>query len=328
MHEPNRANMLDMIKVKGRLMQLDCLDGIATFIAVGEEKSFSGAAIKLGVSPSAVSQAIRNLERRVGLALFNRNTRGVSLTEAGEAYFERVAPAVRELALATEEVGAAADRPAGLLRINVARAGQMIVLQPILRRFLDRYPDIRVELSIDNTLVDIVGRGFDAGVRFGDLVERDMVAVKVGPPIAAWILASPDYLQRHGTPRHPRDLTTHDCVSFRHRTSGQIERWSFSKGNESIDLVVGGRLIVNDSAALVQAALDGIGIVYMINGYVERLVEDGRLLRLLADWSPALPGFTLYYASRRRVPAKLRALIDFLREEWVPARPESSLLPT
>ncbi|PXW25361.1 LysR family transcriptional regulator [Paraburkholderia caballeronis] len=307
-------------------MQQDYLDGIATFIAVAEEKGFSAAAIKLGVSPSAVSQAIRNLERRTGLALFNRNTRGVSLTEAGETYFERIGPAVRELVLASEELGSAAERPAGVLRINVARAGQMIVMQPVLRRFLDRYPDIRIDLCIDNTLVDIVGRGFDAGIRFGDLVERDMVAVKVGPPIAAWILAAPDYLQRRGTPAHPRELMNHECVSFRHRTSGQIERWSFSKDGEAIDLAVNGQLIVNDSAALVQAALDGIGIVYMINGYVERLVEQGRLVRLLADWSPPLPGFTLYYASRRRVPAKLRALIDFLREEWTPAHPEADLL--
>jgi DNA-binding transcriptional LysR family regulator len=307
-------------------MQVAYLDGIATFIAVAEEKGFSSAASKLGVSPSAVSQAIRNLERRVGLALFNRNTRGVSLTEAGEAYFERVSPAIRELILASEELGSAADRPAGLLRINVARAGQMIVLQPILRRFLDRYPEIRIDLSIDNTLVDIVGRGFDAGIRFGDLVERDMVALKVGPPITAWILASPDYIKRHGMPQHPRDLTNHQCVSFRHRTTGQIERWSFSKEGETIELAVNGPLIVNDSAALVQAAIDGIGVVYMINGYVEQLVQQGRLVRLLTDWSPLLPGFTLYYASRRRVPAKLRALIDFVRDEWTTAHPDADLL--
>jgi DNA-binding transcriptional LysR family regulator len=307
-------------------MQLDSLDGIATFITVVEEKTFSAAAIKLGVSPSAVSQSIQNLERRLALALFNRNTRGVSLTESGEAYFERVAPAIRELAQASEDIGAAADRPAGLLRINAARAGQMIILQPILRRFLDRYPEIRIELSIDNTLVDIVGRGFDAGIRFGDLVERDMVAIKVGPSISAWILASPDYLQRYERPRHPRDLLNHSCVAFRHRTSGQIERWSFSKDGESHEFAVRGQLIVNDSAALVQAAIDGIGIVYMINGYVEHLVAQGRLVRLLSDWSPALACFTLYYASRRRVPAKLRALIDFLRDEWTLAVPEASLL--
>lgn len=307
-------------------MPLDFLNAIATFISVAEEKGFSAAASKLGVSPSAVSQTIKNLEHRLGFALLNRNTRGVSLTEAGENYFDRVAPAIRELTHASEEVGREVEQPAGLVRIHVARAGQMIILQPVLRRFMDRYPDIRVELSIDNTLVDIVGRGFDAGIRFGNLVERDMVALGVGPPITAWVLASPDYLQRHGTPRHPHDLARHDCVAFRHRTSGQLERWFFSQNDESIELTVGGRLIVNDSAALVQAALDGIGIVYMINGYVERLVEQGKLVRLLPDWSPALPGFTLYYASRRRVPAKLRALIDFLRDEWTVPYPEAELL--
>lgn len=307
-------------------MQQDQLDGIATFIAVAEQKGFSAAAIKLGVSPSAVSQAIRTLERRVGLALFNRNTRGVSLTEAGEAYFERILPAVHELVLASEELGAVADRPAGLLRINVARAGHMIVLQPVLRRFLDRYPDIRIDVCIENSLVDIVGRGFDAGIRFGDLVEHDMVAIKVGPPICAWIVASPEYLARHGVPTHPRELLSHNCVCFRHLTTGQIERWSFSKAEEVFELGVNGNLIVNDSAALVQAAIDGIGVIYMINGYIERLVEQGRLERILVDWSPSLAGFTLYYADRRRVPPKLRALIDFLRDEQETTLPQVELL--
>ncbi|WP_206997981.1 LysR family transcriptional regulator [Trinickia mobilis] len=296
-------------------MRQDQLDGIVTFIAVAEENSFSAAAVRLGVSPSAVSQAIRSLEQRVGLALFNRNTRGTSLTEAGAAYFERVLPAVRELTLASEELGAVAGRPAGLLRLNVARSGHMIVLQPILRRFLDQYPDIRLDVSIENSLVDIVGRGYDAGIRFGDLVERDMVAVKIGPPITAHVIASPEYLARHGLPRHPRDLLGHACICFRHSTSGQIERWPFEKAGETLELALSGPLIVNDSAALVQAALDGIGIAYMINGYLERFLDDGRLVRVLADWSPPLAGFTLYYADRRRVPAKLRALIDFLRQD-------------
>lgn len=306
-------------------MKQDHLDGITTFVAVAEEKSFSAAAVRLGVTPSAISQTIRNLERRVGLALFNRNTRGVSLTEGGEQYFERVVPAVRELVAATEELGADSDKPTGLLRINVARAGQMVVLQPILRGFLDRYPEIRLDLSVENSLVDIVGKGFDAGIRFGNLVERDMVAIKVGPSISAWILASPDYLRRFGGPRHPRELVDHECVCFRLQSSGQIERWSFQKDEESIELAVNGRLIVNDSATLVQAGLDGIGIIYMINGYVERLVERGRLVRLLTDWSPTLPGFTLYYADRRRVPAKLRALIDYLREVGTTAPPVADL---
>jgi DNA-binding transcriptional LysR family regulator len=161
----------------------------------------------------------------------------------------------------------------------------------------------------------VVREGFDAGIRFGDVVARDMIGINVGPPLSAHILASPDYLARRGVPRHPRDLLDHDCVGFRHQPSGQIERWEFARDGETLDLAVTGRLVFNDSALLVQAALDGLGIVYMINGYIERFLNDGLLVRLLADWSPPLAGFTLYYPDRQRVPRKLRALIDFLKTE-------------
>lgn len=294
-------------------MRQDMLDGLVTFVIVAEEKSFSAAAVRLGVSPSAVSQSISKLEGRMRLALFNRTTRSVSLTEAGLRYLERVVPAVHDLTAAAQELGESVDRPAGLLRINVARAGYMIALQPILRDFLDAYPEIELEVRIEGSLIDIVGQGFDAGIRFGDLVQRDMVAVKIGPAISAHIIAAPGYLARCGVPKHPHDLLQHNCISFRHSSSGQVERWEFEKDGEKIELSVSGRLILNDSAALTQAALDGIGIAYMINGYIDRFLCDGRLVRILSDWSPALAGLTLYYPDRRRVPAKLRALIDFLR---------------
>lgn len=294
-------------------MPQDPLDGLVTFLAVAEHQSFSAAAVRLGVSPSAVSQSIRNLESRLGVTLFNRTTRSVGLTEVGAHYLDRVAPALRDLIAAAEDVGDANREPSGLLRLNVPRAGFMIALQPILRDFLDAYPKIDVEITLDNRLIDIVGAGYDAGIRFGDLVEKDMVAVRVGPPITGFVVASPDYLAARGGPEHPRDLLQHDCIGFRHVTSGQIERWAFTRGEETIELAVTGRLIINDSAALVQAALDGLGIAYMINGYIERFVEDGRLVRLLEQWSPPLAGLTLYYPDRRRVPLKLRALIDFLR---------------
>jgi len=296
-------------------MRQDHLDGLIAFVTVAQEKGFSAAAVKLGVSPSAVSQTIRVLEQRLGLVLFNRTTRSVSLTEIGERYLERIGPALDELAAASRDLGKEADHPAGQLRINVPRAGYLIVLQPVLRRFMDAYPDITLEVRIENLLVDIVAQGFDAGIRFGELVEKDMVAVRVGPPISAQIIASPDYLARHGTPAHPRDLLAHDCIGFRHVTTGQIERWEFANGGEKFDLVVKGRLVLNDSEALVRAAMDGLGIAYMINGYIERFLEDGRLVRLLPQWSPAFPALHLYYPDRRRVPAKLRALIDFLRKE-------------
>jgi DNA-binding transcriptional LysR family regulator len=297
----------------GAGMRQDQLDGLVTFLAVADASSFSAAAVRLGVSPSAVSQAIRGLELRLGTPLFNRTTRSVSLTEAGARYLARVGPAVRELTAASEELGAEEGEATGLLRLNVPRAGYMIALQPILRAFLEAYPRVDLEIMIEGSLVDIVGRGFDAGIRFGDLVERDMVGVRIGPPISAHMVAAPDYLARHGRPEAPRDLLDHDCISFRHATTGQIERWAFTRGAESFELAVSGRLILNDSAALVQAALDGLGIAYMINGYIERFIAEGRLVRLLAEWSPPLAGLTLYYADRRRVPAKLRVLIDFLR---------------
>lgn len=305
------------------------LDGLAAFVAVAEERGFSAAAVRLGMSPSAVSQAIRQLEERLGLALFNRTTRSVSLTEAGARYLDRVLPAVRELVAAGEELGAASDHPAGLLRLNVPRSGYLIALQPILRRFLAAYPDIQLEIVIEGQLVDIVGAGFDAGIRFGDRVERDMVAVRIGPPLQTHVLASPDYLARYGTPQHPRELLRHECICFRYPTSGQLERWAFVRGEESLELTVHGRLIFNDGSAMVQAALDGLGITCMVNGYIERFLEDGRLVRLFADWSPPLDSLRLYFPERRRVPAKLRALIDFLRAEqrqWEPPMIEAFMV--
>ncbi|HVJ51758.1 MAG TPA: LysR family transcriptional regulator [Aliidongia sp.] len=304
-------------------MRQDQLDGLVAFTCVAELSSFSAAAVRLGISPSAVSQGIRSLEQRLGVPLFNRTTRSVSLTEAGARYLERVRPCVEELAFAAQEIGAAADKPKGLLRLNVPRSAYMIVLQPVLRRLFDAFPELDLEITIESSLVDIVGRGFDAGIRFGDLVERDMVAVKIGPPITAHIVASPDYLARHGTPMQPRDLLQHDCIAFRHASSGQVERWEFARDGETLALAIGGRLIVNDSAALVQAALDGLGIAYMINGYIERFIEAGRLVRLLEDWSPPLAGLMLYYPDRRRVPRKLRAVIDFLQKDLIRAMPDT-----
>ena len=299
-------------------MRQDQLDGLMAFTAVAEARGFTAAAAKLGVSTSAVSQAIRSLEERLGLTLFNRTTRSVSLTETGERYLARVLPALEQLAQASEELGREAGHPSGQLRINVPRAGHLIVLQPILRRFMDAYPDIKLEIRVENQLVDIVAQGYDAGIRFGEKVEKDMVAVRVGPSMSTHIIASPAYLRDRDLPRHPRDLLAHECINFRHITTGLIERWEFARGDERIDLMLNGRLIVNDSEILVRAALDGLGIANMINGYIEPYLDDGRLVRLLSDWSPVIPSLHLYYPHRRRVPAKLRALIDFLRTDRDP----------
>lgn len=300
-------------------MRQDQLDGLATFVAVAESRGFSAAAVRLGVSPSAVSQAVRLLEKRVGVPLFNRTTRSVNLTEAGARFLERIGPAVQELAAASEELSDSAERPSGLLRLTVSRGAYLWVLQPVLGAFLRAYPQIDLEVSIDNTLVDIVGRGFDAGIRFGGMVERDMVGLRVGPPMANCIVAAPRYLAEHGTPVHPRELLAHDCIGFRFASSGQLERWEFAKNGEAMTLAVSGRLVMNDVAVMLDAAVDGIGIANLIGSFTERHIADGRLVQLLADWTTPLPDLTLYYPDRRRVPPKLRALIDWLRATTPPA---------
>jgi len=304
-------------------MRQEQLEGLVVFIAVAETKGFSAAAARLGMSTSAVSQSIRQLEKRLGMVLFNRTTRSVSLTDIGARFLERVQPAITELTAAAEELGKEASYPSGWLRLNVPRAGYMIALQPLLKGFMDQYPDVKVEVCIENALVDIVGRGFDAGIRFGNLVEKDMIAVAIGPPIRAFIVGAPEYFKRHGVPRHPMDLIEHNCIGFRHVTTGTVERWKFARDGETIDIAADGRFVINDAAALVQAALDQLGLAYMISGYVERFIGQGRLVRVLEDWSPELPGLTLYYPDRKRVPAKLRAFIDYLKEQQ-PLNPEAT----
>lgn len=289
------------------------LDGLATFVCVAQLRGFSAAAVKLGMSPSAVSQTIQKLEARLGTALFARTTRSVSLTEAGERYLARVAPAVDELTLAAEELSDVGVRPTGLLRLNVSRAAYLFALRPILPAFLAAYPEIELELSVDSALVDIVRLGFDAGMRYADMVERDMIGVRVGPPLSSHVVASPAYLERKGAPKRPQDLLSHDCIRYRYPSSGRIQSWLFEKGKKRSEIAVTGALVVNDDAVMVQSALAGLGIAYLTSGYVAEHVAAGRLVRLLSDFSPEMPALNLYYPSRRRLSAKLRVLIDFLR---------------
>ncbi len=288
-------------------------DSLSAFVAVAELSSFTAAASRLRMSPSAVSQIIRTLEQRLGVALLSRTTRSVRLTEAGARYLERIASPLRELYAAAEDLGNDADRPSGLLRLNVARAAYMTVMKPILSDFLAAYPEIEIEMMIENNLGDIIARGFDAGIRFTDLVNEDMVAVPVGPALSAHVIASPDYLRRHGAPDHPHQLLDHACIAFPHEISGQMSHWMFRKDSEQFELPIRARLVVNDSTAMAQAVLDGVGVGYMANGFIDGFMEEGRMVRLLANWSPPVPGFALFYPSRQRAPRKLRALIDFLR---------------
>lgn len=292
-------------------MRLNQLDGLLAFWKVAEHRGFSAAAAALEVSPSALSQAIRHLETRLGVRLLNRTTRSVSLTEAGEAYLSRIGPALGEVLGAGEQLHALQGRPSGVLRINAARISIAMVLQPLLAGFLEIYPDVQIELSNDEGYVDIVERGFDAGVRLGESVQKDMVAVPLGGPIAVAVVGSPAYFKRHPMPRHPSDLVRHDCVRFRFSGSGAIHKWELRVDDRIVEYEIGGSLTISDSLFSVEAALDGIGLAYTFEQLALPHIRAKTLKRVLGDFSPTFPGFYLYYPSRRQQPSKLKAFVDY-----------------
>jgi len=292
-------------------MRLNQLDGLLAFWKVAEHRGFSAAAAALEVSPSALSQAIRALEARLGTRLLNRTTRSVSLTEAGEAYLSRVGPALGDVLEAGEQLNALQGRPSGVLRINAARISIAMVLQPLLAGFLKTYPDVQIELTNDEGYIDIVERGFDAGVRLGESVQKDMVAVPLGGPVSVAIVASPDYLSRHPAPRHPLDLVHHNCVRFRFSGSGAIHRWELVVDRRIVEYEIGGSLTISDSMFSVEAALEGVGLAYTFEQLALPHIRAKNLKRVLNTFSPTFPGFYLYYPSRRQQPSKLKAFVDY-----------------
>jgi DNA-binding transcriptional LysR family regulator len=292
-------------------MRLNQLDGLLAFWKVAEHRGFSAAAAVLEVSPSALSQAIRHLEARLGVRLLNRTTRSVSLTEAGEAYLSRVGPALGDVLEAGEQLHAMQGRPSGVLRINAARISVAMVLQPLLAGFLKTYPDVQVELTHDEGYVDIVERGFDAGVRLGESVAKDMVAIPLGGPVSVAIVGSPDYFKRHPAPRHPADLVRHNCVRFRFTGSGAIHKWELVVDDRIVEYEIGGSLTISDSLFSMEAALDGVGLAYTFEQLSLPHIRAKRLKRVLSAFSPTFPGFYLYYPSRRQQPSKLKAFVDY-----------------
>ena len=290
-------------------------DEMAAFARVAERQSFGKAAGELGVSRSALSHSMRALEERLGVRLLNRTTRSVALTEAGEKLLARLRPALDEIEAAVAETISRRDRPAGALRLTVLSLAAETVIAPVLARFLAAYPAIEVEISVDNALRDIVRERFDAGIRPGERVERDMVVVRVGGPLRPVVFAAPGYLARHGTPRTPRDLQAHDCVRLRMPSSGAFLPWRFAKAGDQLEVAVAGRLIVNDDGLMIRAVRDGAGIGYLIRDPVEAELAAGRLAPLLEDWMPRTAELYLYYPSRRQVPRPLRAFVDFLKAE-------------
>lgn len=294
-------------------MATDNLTHLAAFAAVARHRSFRKAGAELALSTSAVSYAIRALEERLGVGLFHRTTRSVALTEAGQRLLERLQPALDQVHDALEEMNHFRAAPAGLLRINATRAAVQTQLGPRLARFLQAHPDVRIELAQDDGLVDIVAKGFDAGVRLHESVPEDMVAVPLGPPLRGLIVGAPSYLQRRGIPAHPRELAQHECVRFRF-ASGHLYKWQFERDGQELEVDVPGRLTLGDQHTILQAVLDGLGLAYVLEDSARPYLDDGRLVAVLEDWSEPFPGFVLYYPRQRQMSSALRAFVDMVRD--------------
>lgn len=293
-------------------MKLNQLDGLIAFWKVAEHQGFTAAAADLDVSPSALSQAIRQLETRLGVRLFNRTTRSVSLTEAGHAYLARIGPALDQVVDAGDELNVLQGRPSGLLRLNAARVSVALALRPLLDGFLRENPNVQLELTNDEGFINIVEKGFDAGIRFGESIDRDMVAVPIGGPVTVAVVASPEYLRRAPAPRHPDDLVRHNCVRLRFAATGAIYKWEFEVDGRLLDYEVGGNLIISDTTFSLELALEGIGLAYTFEQLARPYIQAKRLKRVLTSYSPTFPGFYLYYPSRHNQPSKLKALIEYV----------------
>lgn len=290
-------------------MRRGALEGVEVFLAVARRRSFRRAANDLGVSPSAVSQAVRGLEARLGAALFVRTTRSVGLTEAGQRFYERAGPAFDELLAAAEAARDIGARPTGLLRLSVPRGVVSLILEPVIASFCETYPDIELEIAASDEMADLAAGGFDAGIRLGQFIAPDMVAVRLTSPFPFVVVASPDYLARHGRPRRPEDLRGHACLR-RRRTNGAIATWAFGDGNRTIEAVVSGPLIAHDYPTLLVAAERGLGLTQAPLPLAARSMAAGRLEPVLGEFAAETPGVFLYHTGKRQVLPKLRAFID------------------
>jgi len=286
---------------------------LAAFATVAKEKSFTRAAAKMGISQSALSQTIRALEERIGIRLLTRTTRSVSPTEAGERLLETVAPRFEEIEAQLRALVELREKPAGTVRITAGEHPAMSILQPALKRFVLDFPDVNVEISVDHALTDIVAEGFDAGVRMGEQVAKDMIAVRIGPEMRMAVVASTEYFTRNPIPQIPQDLTAHKCINMRLPTYGGLFPWGLEKDDHEVKVRGEGQLVFNNLGLRLNSALDGLGVAYIPEDQVLAHVAEGRLVRVLEDWCPYFPGYHLYYPSRRHSSPALSLLVDVLR---------------
>jgi DNA-binding transcriptional LysR family regulator len=292
---------------------------LRAFRAIAEYGSFTRAAAALDVTPSALSQTMQQLESELGTRLLQRTTRRVGLTEAGQEMLHRIAPALNELDLALDAIRQHGDRPRGTIRITVPSVGARSIVEPMLGEFMARWPDVQLDVRVEDGLTDLVAEGLDAGIRLGERLQRDMVAIPIGGPLRAVVAGSPAYFKKYGRPKTPKDLQQHNCIKHRLASSGAIYRWEFAHRSGAqkgrwFEIAVDGSLTVNDVPLAVRAAEDGIGLTCVLETSARASLDAGRLESVLEPWLPPFDGFYLYYPSRFQVPPKLRVFIDFIRE--------------
>ena len=294
-------------------MQREHLTDLAAFLTVAEEGSFTRAAAKLGTSQSALSQTVRRLETRLGVRLLARTTRSLAPTEAGERLLARLCPAMEDIAAGLASATALRDQPSGTIRLTTSEHAANTILWPALERLLPQYPDIKVEISVDSGFTDIVAERFDAGIRLGESIAKDMIAVRIGPELRMAAVASPAYLARMGTPATPHDLARHDCINLRMATQGGLYAWEFEKDGRELNVRVEGRLTFNTISLIRKAVLAGMGMAMGMDDHVREDIAAGRLVRVLQDWCPPFAGYHLYYPSRRQPSPAFSLLVEALR---------------
>jgi DNA-binding transcriptional LysR family regulator len=294
-------------------MKRDDLYDLAAFEVVAKHASFTRAAAELGMSQSALSHAIKMLEERLGVRLLARTTRSVSVTEAGENLLRSLRPALDDIATGVDALNAMRGKAAGTIRLTATKHAVSSVVMPVLPDFLAAYPDVHVHMIVDDSFVDIVAERIDAGIRFGDIVEKDMIAVRIGPDVRLAVVGAPSYFAKYGNPQSPRELSAHRCISYRHLRTSEFFGWEFVEAGRPFQVRVEGPLTFTNSELLIEAALAGHGLAYVYENEILGHVDAGRLKRTLVEWCPTFPGYYLYHPSRRQVPPALAALISVLK---------------
>lgn len=297
-------------------MLRDELGELAAFLVVAEERSFTRAAARLSTSQPSLSKTVRRLEERLGVRLLIRNTRNVSITEAGEQLLNTLRPALSDIHNRLQALSLLREKPAGLVRITTGQHAADTLIWPAVAETLHTYPDIKIELSLDSSLTDIVSERFDAGVRLGEQIAQDMIAVRIGPDLRMAVVGAPDYLGRYSLPQTPQDLTLHSCINIRMPSSGGIYPWEFSQGERKVNVRVDGQFVVNNIVAAVKAAEEGLGLAIVMEDQVMRQIAEGKLVRVLDDWCESFPGYHIYYPNRRLLSPAFQAFLQTLRRRY------------